>query len=766
MYINFVFPCTPITLQCIPHMHCCLMQLCQVDYCGFILTRLSIETQISNETSLVGRLAGVRVEDLTPVGKKYRDVLTMGDREGTREGGTERESGKEGKKGEGSDSTTTPQDLCFSVNISPQAGEGLPTGANDVRVSVTVPSIYYTHSVNLVYELETFVSEFQEISRTIVQSFSSAAVGVAKGLVQEKSQLAEQLSTSFGPQSAIFFTPQPSGGPEIESIDAPLTFSSRERLYLEISIQSPVIVLPSSLQSDKCLVAFLGEVSLNNVFVNDNLTDSLSTHLLPERERVALHIKNISLHATHSAQSRAMLIARGSSGAPLTCGHWWEVLHKTSISVEIERRLGSRRGEEGDEGGVLDSGGQQGHVFGGIPSWTEDRIIGSVLGRDEDLPTIQVSPSEREDVGTPDSADVTVTGQICDHLLIKLPKEVFDQIRLTMKHGIHRNIRTKKKHVHSDTNAASSSSEEPRPPSHSVTSSYNSQKSLKSEASLKTQSHEDTVSASFSLPRLSLELKHTIDSKEKDFVYISFEDFNINCHRVQPHITSVDLALKSIAIEDLLQEKKSQYRYLLTSSTKPPSGLSPASSMEATPLGLPGLPLSPTYLPHPPHPLFKRPHPFSSTPRVPLATDSALRSFTPQTSTRTSLAPSKLDLAGEKRDSTESTFTTPKTSFKRQYMSKVSGLASHRTGMVSPETSFTGQKTVFGSEKEETGSTLLEDAGCHSNGTLSDAAELLSVKAMFVDKDCPEFESKHNSVSFNNSHYHTIVYCLVHYILI
>ena len=728
--------------------------------CGFILTRLSIETQISNETSLVGRLAGVRVEDLTPVGKKYRDVLTLGDCEGRREGGTERELGKEGKKGEGSDSTTTPQDLCFSVNISPQAREGLPTGANDVRVSVTVPSIYYTHSVNLVYELETFVSEFQEISRTIVQSFSSAAVGVAKGLVQEKSQLAEQLSTSFGPQSAIFYTPRPPGGPEIESIDAPLTFSSRERLYLEISIQSPVIVLPSSLQSDKCLVAFLGEVSLNNVFMNDNLTDSLSTHLLPERERVTLHIKNISLHATHSTQSRAMLIARGSSGTPLTCGHWWEVLHKTSVSVEIERRLGSRGGKEGDkggkegdEGGVLASGGEHGYVFGGIPSWTEGRITGSVLGHDEDLPTIHMNSSEREDVGAPDSADVTVTGQICDHLLIKLPKEVFDQIRLTMKHGIHRKIRTKTKKVHSDTNAASSSNEEPHPPSHSVTSSYNSEKSLKSEASLKMQSREDTVSARFSLPRLSLELKHTIDSKEKDFVYISFEDFNINCHSVQPHVTSVDLALKSIAIEDLLQEKKSQYRYLLASSTKPPSGLSPASSMEATPLGLPGLPLSPTYLPHTPHPLFKRPHPFSSTPRVPLTTDSPLRAFTPQTSTRTSLAPSKLDLAGEKRDSTESAFTTPKTSFKRQYMSKVSGLASHGTGMVSPETSFTGQKTPFESEKEETGSTLLEDAGCHSNSTLSDAAELLSVKAMFVDKECPEFESKHNSVSLNNSHY-------------
>ena len=83
------------------------------------------------------------------------------------------------------------------------------------------------------------------------------------------------------------------------------------------------------------------------------------------------------------------------------------------------------------------------------------------------------------------------------------------------------------------------------------------------------------ISASFSLPKLSLELKHMVGGQEKNLVYVFFDDFAVQCNVSEFHLVSVNLTLKSIVIEDLLQPKDSEYRYLLASSSKPLPFLSP-----------------------------------------------------------------------------------------------------------------------------------------------------------------------------------------------
>ena len=229
-----------------------------------------MEAKRSEDTSVLeGQLEGIKVTDLTEIGKKYKDILSMGNQ-------PEQKAVGERIKRTGSEEAM-PQFLRFSVHISPQSAISSLCRSNDVHLSISVPSIHYTHSVNLVREVEMFVSEFQEISRAVIESFSSATVGVAKGIVNEKSQFAKQLSTSLGPrgmQSAFHPTRIP---PEIETVDAPLDSTPCDHLYLEILVQSPVITLPSSLHGDKCLVAYLGEISVQNSFGREGLTDSLST---------------------------------------------------------------------------------------------------------------------------------------------------------------------------------------------------------------------------------------------------------------------------------------------------------------------------------------------------------------------------------------------------------------------------------------------------------------------------------------------------------
>ena len=694
-----------------------------------------MEARLSNETSLEGRLEGIEIEDLTPIGRKYKNILTMGGREGGTEG-----DGSEGEKGtKGFESHVQPKDLNFSVHISPQSTGWMDFQANDVHVTVFVPAIHYTHSVNLVYELEMFVSEFQQLSMAVVESFSSAAVGVAKGLVNEKSQLAERigkLSTSLGPRAANFPTSHPPGGPEIETTDGgPLSFSSKDRLYLNVCIQSPVIILPSSLHHDKCLVAYLGEITVENQFIHSDVREDLlttSVFLPPEKERLTLKISNMSLHATHDVKSRALLVANGGSEELDCSGQWWKVLKETSVVVQIDRKLRDGDGE-GENQGETQTREEAGNFAGVGTDGTKP-------------PTIEVNAAEDDIIngsgmsGACSSADLTLTGRICDPLLIRLPKEVFDQIKTTLKHGIHRTI-PKKNQVTPDAKDTKSSTEGSKVVSGSLTSSAESQKFLKSESSLKSEMQKEggngllSIFASFSLPRLSLELKHTIGGKEKNFVYVSFEEFAVQCQKFDPYTTSVDLALKSIIIEDLLQEKESEYRYLLASSTKPLPLLSPVASPS------PPLSLRPVHRSHLTRPLLTLSH-LMSTPRISLASESPLRSFTPQQATDNVHTGPKTRLTGYKQDHSPPQEDS-KTSFAGHVKDRTSRLASHKLGMASPETSFTGQKPSF-----EDGSTLLEDAGNHSN--LSDIVGLLSIKATFVDKDCPEFESKYNSVSVHS----------------
>ena len=740
-------------------------------------------------------------------------------------------------EGERRDSDMVTQFLRFSVHITPHPPTlpSLPHSSNDVHLSLSVPSIHYTHSVNLVREMERFVSEFQELSRAVMTSFSSAAVGVAKGLVNEKSRFAETLSTSLGPRS-IHPTPfHPAGGPEIRPTDDPLEVAPRDHLYVEVLVQSPVITLPSSLHGEKCLVAYLGEISVMNEFTSENMADSLSVSL--ERETVTIRIDQMSLHATHDSRSRELLV---SSGGRRSEGKWWKVLDETSIVAKIDRRIGGEaerghvrvEGEEEDEeeegeevkrskvdgvakrSGRIGGEGERGHVgeddrervTKGNRVHFEEELAKRKRGKREEIGRVDFEDEvaakrsrvecetesemeeegmseedeerEREEGATPtvhvsgqieteteSTADVVVSGEICDPLLISLPKEVFDQIRVTLKRGLYKPISRKRRRQ--GVVGAKSAPSLMVDSSNSATSSQSSQGVLKSGRHHRSKGRVDatrTVAVSFSLPQLSLQLKHTIDAKEKDLVYVSFEEFSAKSVKTERHMTSVELALKSIVIEDLLQEKESVYRHILASSTRPFTGISPLRSGSA--IGLQRLTISPSHISQLSHPLLPFSHLMPSTPRVapPPTTDSPLRSFTPHDERgkprQTGLRPERprsVGLQHPRPSKSETGFTTPKTGLPRPSSLTTAGESSTSGGGVHSELGYYDDSEE---DCEVTGSTSREGEGSHhgndhhGNLSSSDAGGgLLSIKAMFVDKAHPQFASKYNSVSQYNTLY-------------
>ena len=499
--------------------------------------RLSVEGRVSADVAINGRLEAIQVTDITPSGKKYPNIVSMG----LQNGGILKPDNSVAEGVPRSGVGKEPQCLSFSIHRSPQSfSSATASQSYDIHLSGFVPSIHYTHSVNFVYETERFVSEFHLY---LTNTLTSAAVGVAKGLVRDKSQLAEglgKLSTSFGPalaskqsvnQSSIL-----SDRTELEETDVGLPFCSRDRLYFDISIQTPVIVLPSSLHSDECLVAHLGEISIKNEFVRQNEksppneeegTSLSSSAVYSEIDRMVLKISNMSLHAAGDKPSREWLVTEYKNGGPSPSDKWSRVLKEATLMVQIDRRLGNQ--------------------------------------------TCDISTESTEDGDTAsESNDVVISGKICEPLLIWLSKDVFDQIRTTLKHGLHRRAApwaTPKQETKMEGAGR-----------HSSMSTGSLKRKVKFSSLVLPEESSDSlpkISASFSLPKLSLELKHMVGGQEKNLVYVSFDDFAVQCNLSELHLVSVDLTLKSIVIEDLLQPKDSEYRYLLASSSKPLPFLSP-----------------------------------------------------------------------------------------------------------------------------------------------------------------------------------------------
>ena len=528
-------------------------------FASIMLYGLIAEGIISADISISGKMEGVQVKDVTPKGRNYSNILVIrvDGEEGC--GGEDRRGKTERKKLEEStaDGFRLSQCLSFSLhrssrplvtsNGSSSPSTQVPGIKHDVHFSAFVPAIHYLHSINFVYELELFVKDITSATT----SFRNAAVGVAKGLVGQQSKLTKGLSrlhSSFGHVSTKSASRTDSivdgeGGEEETDTDMPVELRG-SRFFFNVSIQSPVIVLPRSLTSEECLVAHLGEIKAWNDYIigSSPTMESEIEIVTPESpsftvcgpasmERVAVSVSNISLHATRTRESRRELEASGGDRAKLD--DCCKVLKEMSLSLQIDRHLSLRAGGQGEEG-VEDKSGS-------------------------------ASPFV-------DSADVVITGVVCDPVLVSLPKEVFNQIMTTLQHGIRKKPR-KSSNVSGSCDIATADE------CKLVTKTVRFHPEVLQKSELPAYMKVPKIFASFSLPKLSLELKHLIDSQDRDLVYVSLDDLSAQFHQYDANYLSLDLTLKSVLIEDLLQPEDSEYRNILTSSSKPlVFPLSPASS--------------------------------------------------------------------------------------------------------------------------------------------------------------------------------------------
>ena len=528
---------------------------------------------------------------------------------------------------------------------------------SEYHIDVLVAAMCYTHSTNFISEVELFISEFQQYMEAVKNSLRNAAVGVAKGMVSDKSRIAEglsKLSVSFGPTQSLKLQ-------EEDDTDGTASVQqgsyTADKSYIKVNVRSPVIVLPRSSTSNECLVAHLGEISfkkyeksLTEPVGNDDTLPSLYGCHSDVIDRLRVTVSNISLHATKSPDALSSITR--CRDIPNSRDSF-KVLREVSVSLRID--------------------------------WCQAELDSDLQEEEGVAPNVFIDEDD-----TTSCPELVIFAAINEPVLMELPKDVFDQAKSTLKNI----LRSRKKH--SETTSASKEGMGESSP----TSTFPQDRKVRFQSHVVTHTLPAAskplpkISANFSLPKLTVELKETIEEKERNLVYISLDHFNVKMGQVEQYCTDFDLNLHSIIIEDLLQPKDSEYRYLFASSNKPLKPISPVATPMSS-LKIPSLFQQPNMIVKSlTNPLVSLSH-YMSSPKPARARMSPLRAFSPNV----------MDGDSDKCDRHED------------------------------------EKTDIAK------SPTLEEHNEESSNMADSLKDLVSIKAFYIDKNCPEFQTKYESVS-------------------
>lgn len=395
------------------------------------------------------------------------------------------------------------------------------------KLTVNIASVHYTHSATFVSEVQGFVSDFQVSLAKMRDSIKDAAVGVAKGLVRQVTQpFNSEMNESIS-------SPSNESQSNDASIcgDSPSPFASHHHLF-DVKVATPVVILPKSSHSEDCILIHLGQVSLNNSLLPYMGTDDDKDGCLhPSQqgayyEEISVVIANVSMQAV-SGFDLSLYVPTRELHCSTINQRCFKIVNEVSATMAIHRGIDGlkvMKQENFVNGGQKEEGWDLDDSFSGHPVAKQMQF------------------------------DVIVSGKVDEPISLKMSKEVLEQIKSTLRNIARQSpsLRDVQQTTGDEVPLVSR-----HPPEGDPLLSSREDASASSSPSL-------ALSASFVLPKLSLELEHF----DKKFVFVMLQDFAVEATRQQPFATQFDLKLGSIVIEDLLQSEESRYRYIFLTSSK------------------------------------------------------------------------------------------------------------------------------------------------------------------------------------------------------
>ncbi|XP_068514969.1 intermembrane lipid transfer protein VPS13D isoform X4 [Anas acuta] len=448
-----------------------------------------------------------------------------------------------------------PESLSFRLDDGSSLPDALSftlteKSKEECSLNLKMASLHYNHSAKFLKELTLSMDELEENFRSMLKSAASKVTTVLATKTAEYSEMVSLFDTA--PRSRDVASLEDNDG---YAFGSPPLKSETIKLILNVNIESPIVSIPRKPGSHELLVGHLGQICIQNFVPGEDESTS---------DRLQVEIKDIKMYSLNSSQH----MSKKESTSEIPHG-----LHSSGpASVNSQEESHFTRHD-------FFESLNKGHAFHILKNTTIQFKLEKIpLGRDLDV----TFPLSNEDFGI--SSIMKIEGKFVNPLQVVLAKHVYEQVLQTLDNLIY----------NEDLNkfpTASVSSTCQTSPSASVHStgtefpsewkdnglfSHSSFSSVpnKSLAIRETKSFTQ-IQANFHISELQVQLSGDLTLGAQGLVSLKFQDFDVEFAKDHPQTLSVQIALRSLLMEDLLEKKTdSMYKNLMVSRGAPkPSSL-------------------------------------------------------------------------------------------------------------------------------------------------------------------------------------------------
>uniref|UniRef100_A0A3Q0RXJ4 Vacuolar protein sorting 13 homolog D n=1 Tax=Amphilophus citrinellus TaxID=61819 RepID=A0A3Q0RXJ4_AMPCI len=512
------------------------------------ITGTKVNVSMGSRLDINGSLGCMQLVDLTQEGGRSQFVVSIGSVE---------------------DSSSSLDGLTFLSDT----GGGSPAEAlnfhlmeksqGECSLNLQMASLHYNHSAKFLKELSLSANEVEDNFRSMLKR---AATKVSTVLATKTAEYSGMVSLFETPSRKIRTLSQSWAYPFEDEEDVPMDEPESAldtflvKLTLNISIESPVVSIPRKPGHAELLVGHLGSITIQNFVTGQD----------SEGERLQVLVKDICLYSLNMSNLVVKRLARGDKAGSTSPSRNWSV---------------SQDGPQFTRHDFFESL-NRGKAFHILKDTTIQFTLEKVpADRDAQLTLLTTEEAYRS------TGLLRIEGKFVNPVKVFLCKPVYEQVLQTLD-----NLS-----LIEEQRVTPSQPPTPPPPTPSSTKPHRfpdpqgglfardpphisfSHTSLSSPLALQSNKPAaDSVSftqlkVTLHVAELQVQLSADLTQGSQGLVSLRFQDLEGDFTKDHPHLLEIQLALRSLLMEDLLEQNpESKYKHLMVSRGAPkPSTFSP-----------------------------------------------------------------------------------------------------------------------------------------------------------------------------------------------
>ncbi|XP_077787399.1 intermembrane lipid transfer protein VPS13D isoform X3 [Podarcis muralis] len=447
------------------------------------------------------------------------------------------------------DASSLPDALSFTFSEKSK---------EECSLQLRMASLHYNHSAKFLKEITLSMDELEENFRSMLKSAATKVTTVLATKTAEYSEMVSLFDTT--PRSRDPFNLENSEGEEV----FPVRFKTETiKLILNVNIESPVVSIPRKPGSPELLVGHLGQISIQNFVAGE---DSLRS------DRLQVEIRDIKMYSLNSSHLAAKKEA--SSEMP----EMPDALHPP---LGVASSSGSSQEDPQFTRHDFFESLHKGHAFHILNNATIQFKLEKIPVESD----AELAFSMNDDVEI--SSLMRIEGKFVNPLRVVLAKHVYEQVLQTLDNLVCNEDLTKPPSSFPSSPYPSSSS--PSVSHRSMSTDFSTDRKengLFSHSSFSASSNKfvpvkevaqsfTQIQATFHISELQVQLSGDLTLGAQGLVSLKFQDFDVEFAKDHPYTLSIQIALRSLLMEDLLEKNPdSLYKNLMVSRGAPkPSSL-------------------------------------------------------------------------------------------------------------------------------------------------------------------------------------------------